>query len=97
MYPPFFNGRLDCAGHPGEDDIPNLILLPAAAKKSTIPMLTAGGIGTGSQMAAALALGADGINMGCRFVATTEAPVHNNMKQAMAEADERQPRLCSAA
>lgn len=80
----------ECAGHPGEDDVTNLVLLPAAAKKLSIPMLASGGIGTGTQMAAALALGADGINMGSRFVATKEAPVHENMKQAMVEADERQ-------
>jgi nitronate monooxygenase len=79
----------ECAGHPGEDDVPNLILLAAASEKLTIPMLASGGIGNGYQMAAALALGADGINMGTRFVATEEAPVHQNMKQAMVDADER--------
>jgi len=83
----------ECAGHPGEDDVPNLVLLPAAFAKLTIPMLASGGIGNGSQMAAALALGAEGINMGSRFVATQEAPVHENMKQAMVEADERQTTL----
>lgn len=83
----------ECAGHPGEDDVTNLVLLPAAYNKLTIPMVASGGIGTGSQLAAALALGAEGINMGSRFVATVEAPVHENMKQAMVEADERQTTL----
>ena len=83
----------ECAGHPGEDDVTNLVLLPAAFNKLTIPMVASGGIGTGSQLAAALALGAEGINMGSRFVATAEAPVHENMKQAMVEADERQTTL----
>lgn len=78
----------ECAGHPGEDDIPNLVLLPAAAKVIKIPMLASGGIGTGAQMAACLALGADGINMGTRFLASKESPVHDNMKRAIAEASE---------
>ena len=71
----------ECAGHPGEDDVPNLILLPAAAEKLKIPFLASGGIGTGAQMAACLALGADGINMGTRFMCTKEAPVHENIKK----------------
>lgn len=79
----------ECAGHPGEDDVPNLILLAAAKEKLSIPMLASGGIGNGYQMAAAMALGAEGVNMGTRFVATQEAPVHPNMKQAMVDADER--------
>lgn len=79
----------ECAGHPGEDDVPNFILLAVAKEKLTIPMLASGGVGNGYQMAAALALGADGVNMGTRFVATVEAPVHENMKRAMVEADER--------
>lgn len=83
----------ECAGHPGEDDITNLVLLPAAYKQLTIPMVASGGIGNGSQLAACLAMGAEGINMGSRFVATVEAPVHENMKQAMVEADERQTTL----
>lgn len=83
----------ECAGHPGEDDVTNLVLLPAAYAKLTIPMVASGGIGNGQQMAAALALGAEGVNMGTRFVATQEAPVHENMKQAMVEADERQTTL----
>lgn len=83
----------ECAGHPGEDDIPNLVLLPAVAAKLTIPLLASGGIGNGYQMAAAFALGAEGINMGSRFVATIEAPVHDNLKQALVAADERQTTL----
>lgn len=83
----------ECAGHPGEDDVTNLVLLPAAYKKLTVPMVASGGIGNGAQLAAALALGAEGINMGTRFVATVEAPVHENMKRAMVEADERQTTL----
>lgn len=83
----------ECAGHPGEDDIPNLILLPAVAAKLSIPILASGGIGNGYQMAAAFALGAEGINMGTRFVATREAPVHDNVKQALVDADELQTTL----
>lgn len=83
----------ECAGHPGEDDVTNLVLLPIAASKLKIPMVASGGIGTGAQMAAALSLGAEGINMGTRFVATVEAPAHENMKQAMVDADERQTTL----
>ncbi len=78
----------ECAGHPGEDDVPNLVLLPAAAAVLKVPMLASGGIGTGVQMAACLALGADGINMGTRFMATREAPIHDNIKQAIVEASE---------
>ncbi|RLQ21877.1 nitronate monooxygenase [Seongchinamella sediminis] len=83
----------ECAGHPGEDDITNLVLLPLAASRLSIPMVASGGIGTGSQMAAAFALGAEAVNMGSRFVATREAPVHENMKKAMVEGDERQTTL----
>jgi nitronate monooxygenase len=83
----------ECAGHPGEDDIPNLVLLPAAFEKLKIPMLASGGIGNGRQMAACLMLGAEGVNMGSRFVATVEAPVHQNMKQAMVDADETETTL----
>ena len=78
----------ECAGHPGEDDIPNLVLLPCAAAKLTIPMIASGGIGNGQGLAAALALGAEGVNMGTRFVATLEAPVHHNVKQMMVESSE---------
>lgn len=83
----------ECAGHPGEDDITNLVLLPAAYAKLSIPMVASGGIGTGAQMAACMALGAEGVNMGSRFVATQEAPVHHNMKQAMVDSDERDTTL----
>jgi nitronate monooxygenase len=83
----------ECAGHPGEDDVPNLVLLPAAALKLTIPFLASGGFGDGRGLAAALCLGADGINMGTRFMATKEAPVHENMKQAMVNATERDTAL----
>jgi nitronate monooxygenase len=83
----------ECAGHPGEDDITNLVLIPAVAAKLAIPILASGGIANGYQMAAAFALGAEGINMGTRFVATQEAPVHDNVKQAIIDADERQTTL----
>ena len=79
----------ECAGHPGEDDIPGLILIPAAADKITIPMIASGGFGDGRGLVAALALGADGINMGTRFCATQEAPIHEAFKQAMVTNDER--------
>jgi NADH:quinone reductase (non-electrogenic) len=79
----------ECAGHPGEDDIPSLILLPAAADKVKIPMLASGGFGDGRGLIAALALGADGLNMGTRFCATKEAPIHNNVKAKYVENDER--------
>lgn len=79
----------ECAGHPGEDDIPGLILIPAAADKVKIPMLASGGFGDGRGLAAALALGAEGINMGTRFCATAEAPIHPNVKQAYVDNDER--------
>jgi NAD(P)H-dependent flavin oxidoreductase YrpB (nitropropane dioxygenase family) len=79
----------ECAGHPGEDDIPGLILIPAAADKITIPMIASGGFGDARGLVAALALGADGINMGTRFCATKEAPIHEAFKQAMVVNDER--------
>ncbi len=79
----------ECAGHPGEDDIPGLILIPAAADKLKIPMIASGGFGDGRGLVAALALGADGINMGTRFCATQEAPIHDNVKQKYVENDER--------
>lgn len=78
----------ECAGHPGEDDITNFILLPLAARRLTIPFIASGGFGDGTGLAAALALGADGINMGTRFMATIEAPIHEKVKQAMVEASE---------
>jgi len=83
----------ECAGHTGEDDVPNFVLLPCAAARVRIPIIASGGIGTGAQIAAALALGADGVNMGTRFVATREAPVHERVKRAIVEADERQTAL----
>jgi len=79
----------ECAGHPGEDDIPGLILIPAAADKVKIPMLASGGIGDGRGLVAALALGAEGVNMGTRFCATKEAPIHDNVKAKYVENDER--------
>lgn len=79
----------ECAGHPGEDDIPGLILIPAAADKVRIPLLASGGFGDGRGLAAALSLGAEGINMGTRFCATREAPIHDSVKQAYVENDER--------
>ncbi|MGB6229014.1 MAG: nitronate monooxygenase family protein [Litorimonas sp.] len=83
----------ECAGHPGEDDIPGLILIPAAADKVKIPMLASGGIADGRGLVAALALGADGINMGTRFCVTKEAPIPESFKQQMVENDERQTDL----
>jgi len=79
----------ECAGHPGEDDIPGLILIPTAADKVKIPMLASGGIGDGRGFVAALALGAEGVNMGTRFCATREAPIHDNVKAKYVENDER--------
>ncbi len=83
----------ECGGHPGEDDVPNMILLPRAAEELTIPFVASGGMGTASQLVAALALGADGINMGTRFVATQDAPVHQNVKDAIVAATELDTRL----
>ena len=79
----------ECAGHPGEDDVGGLILIPAAADKVKIPMIASGGFGDGRGLAAALALGAEGINMGTRFCATVEAPIHDNVKQLIVSNDER--------
>src|SRR5713101_5646733 len=83
----------ECAGHPGEDDVGGLILFAVAARKVKIPIIASGGIGDGRGMAAALALGAEGINMGTRFVCTREAPVHESLKQAMCQASERDTNL----
>ncbi len=83
----------ECGGHPGEDDIPNMILLPRAAEELKIPFVASGGIGNAQQLVAALALGADGINMGTRFIATQEAPVHQNVKDALVAASELDTRL----
>ncbi|SCY51214.1 NAD(P)H-dependent flavin oxidoreductase [Desulfoluna spongiiphila] len=83
----------ECAGHPGEDDIPALVLLPLAADALSIPIIASGGYGDGRGLAAALALGADAVNMGTRFLATREAAIHENVKQALVDADERQTAL----
>ena len=83
----------ECGGHPGEDDVPNMILLPAAAAVLKVPFLASGGMADGRSLVAALALGADGIAMGTRFLATREAPVHDNVKQALLRATELDTRL----
>ena len=83
----------ECAGHPGEDDIPGLVLIPAAVDKIKIPIIASGGFGDGRGLVAALALGAEGINMGTRFLATREAPIHDTMKKKIVESDERQTAL----
>ncbi len=83
----------ECGGHPGEDDIPNMILLPCAADKLKIPFVASGGIADGRSLVAALGLGADGINMGTRFIATQEAPVHERVKAAIVAATELDTRL----
>src|SRR5204862_2037193 len=79
----------ECAGHPGEDDTPGLILIPAAADKLKIPMIASGGFGDGRGLVAALALGAEGSNMGTRFRATKESPIHETVKQQIVANDER--------
>lgn len=79
----------ECAGHPGEDDIPGLILIPAAADQVRIPLIASGGFADGRGLVAALALGADAINMGTRFMATVEAPVHESVKRQIVANDER--------
>lgn len=78
----------ECAGHPGEDDIPGLILIPAACAKLSIPVVASGGIADGRTMAAALALGAQGVNMGTRFMLTQEAPIHASVKEALVRGSE---------
>lgn len=83
----------ECGGHPGEDDVPNMILLPRAAEELKIPFIASGGMADGRSLVAALSLGADGMNMGTRFVATKEAPVHDNVKQAIVKASELDTRL----
>lgn len=83
----------ECAGHPGEDDVSGLVLIPIAAKALKIPVVASGGIGEGRGLAAALVLGAEGVNMGTRFCATTEAPLHENIKQALVKASERETNL----
>jgi len=83
----------ECGGHPGEDDVPNFILLNRAAEALTVPFVASGGMANGRSLAAALALGADGINMGTRFMATKEAPVHDNVKNGILDASELDTRL----
>jgi nitronate monooxygenase len=83
----------ECGGHPGEDDIPNMILLPRAADELTIPFVASGGMADARSLVAALAMGADGMNMGTRFIATREAPVHPKVKQAIVAASELDTRL----
>ena len=83
----------ECGGHPGEDDVPNFILLPRAAEELKIPFVASGGMADGRSLVAALALGADGMNMGTRFIATKEAPVHEKVKEALVAASELDTRL----
>jgi NADH:quinone reductase (non-electrogenic) len=83
----------EAAGHPGEDDIPGMVLIPAAARALDIPILAAGGMATGRSMAAALALGAEGVTMGTRFMLTKEAPIHEAIKQAVVQGTERDTTL----
>ena len=83
----------ECGGHPGEDDIPNMILLPRAADELEIPFVASGGMADGRSLVSAMALGAEGMNMGTRFIATKEAPVHENVKQAIVAASELDTRL----
>ncbi|MEO0436118.1 MAG: nitronate monooxygenase family protein [Pseudomonadota bacterium] len=83
----------ECGGHPGEDDIPNMILLPRAADELEIPFVSSGGMADGRSLVASLAMGAQGMNMGTRFIATKEAPVHDNVKKAIVEASELDTRL----
>jgi len=83
----------ECGGHPGEDDVPNFILLPLAAEALKIPFVASGGMADGRSLVAALALGAEGMNMGTRFIATKEAPVHQNVKDALVKATELDTRL----
>ncbi len=83
----------ECGGHPGEDDVPNFILLPRAADELKVPFVASGGMADARSLVAALSLGADGMNMGTRFIATQEAPVHENVKQAIVAASELDTRL----
>ncbi|AIP11015.1 NAD(P)H-dependent flavin oxidoreductase [Burkholderia pseudomallei] len=83
----------ECAGHPGEDDVPGLVLIPAAVRALRIPVIASGGIADGSGLAAALVLGAEGVNMGTRFCATQEAPIHLRIKEALVSATERDTKL----
>ncbi|VWX54163.1 nitronate monooxygenase family protein [Novosphingobium sp. 9U] len=83
----------ECAGHPGEDDVPGLVLIPVAADQLKVPVVASGGIADGRGLVAALALGAEGVNMGTRFCATREAPIHARIKQAYLDGDERETDL----
>jgi nitronate monooxygenase len=83
----------ECGGHPGEDDIPNMILLPRAADELEIPFVASGGMADARSLVASLAMGAQGMNMGTRFIATKEAPVHENVKKAIVAASELDTRL----
>ena len=83
----------ECGGHPGEDDIPNMILLPRAAEELKVPFVSSGGMADARSLVASLAMGAEGMNMGTRFIATKEAPVHENVKQAILAATELDTRL----
>ena len=83
----------ECGGHPGEDDVPNFILLPRAGETLTIPFVASGGMADGRSLVAALAMGAEGMNLGTRFIATVEAPVHEHVKQAIVAASELDTRL----
>jgi len=83
----------ECAGHPGEEDVTSLVLIPVVVDAVSVPIIASGGFGDGRGLVAALALGAEAINMGTRFVATREAPVHDKVKQALVERDERGTRL----
>ncbi len=83
----------ECGGHPGEDDVPNFILLPRAAEELKIPFVASGGMADGRSLVAAMALGAEGMNMGTRFMATVEAPIHENVKKALVAASELDTRL----
>ena len=83
----------ECAGHPGEDDVPGLVLIPAAARHLTIPIIASGGLADGAGLVAALALGASAVNMGTRFMATDEAPIHRNVKEQIVANDERSTQI----
>ena len=83
----------ECGGHPGEDDIPNMILLPRAAEELKIPFVASGGMSDARSLVASLAMGAEGMNMGTRFMATKDAPIHENVKQAILAASELDTRL----
>ena len=83
----------ECGGHPGEDDVPNMILLPRAADELKIPFVASGGMADARSLVASLAMGAEGMNMGTRFMATKEAPIHENVKRAIVAASELDTRL----